>query len=318
MYFNNCPILRIPGNIYPIREHFLEDYITKLKYPFDNTMNHRRKNRSSDKDEDGMNFNQYLDELQFDLASQHKPIEVLKKLQAIGTDFGLEINCDLVVSVIEFICRISDSGTILIFLPGWSEIVKCTQLLRQRTLLASYLQILPLHSLLPLHNQQEIFDPPRHPTIRKVILATSIAETSITIDDVVYVIDTGRTKASDYDLETQGKCLLPTYVSRASLLQRKGRAGRTQPGECYRLFTRCHERLFFVDFSPAEMITSRLDNIYLQAKLLNIHDVKSFLQDALDPPSTEAIEHAEKFLYDIGGLSFPSNELTPTGRILAQ
>jgi ATP-dependent RNA helicase DHX36 len=168
------------------------------------------------------NFDHYISELEFDLASQHKSIDVLKKIQAIGTDFGLEINCDLVVSVIEYICRISSEGTILVFLPGWNEIVKCSHLLRQRTLLASYLHILPLHSLLPLHNQQEIFDPPSHPNIRKVILSTSIAETSITIDDVVYVIDTGRTKASDYDLETQGKCLLPSYISRANLLQRKG------------------------------------------------------------------------------------------------
>jgi HrpA-like RNA helicase len=66
------------------------------------------------------------------------------------------------------------------------------------------------------------------------------------------------------------------------------------------------------------MITSRLDNIYLQAKLLNITNVKTFLQDALDPPSVEAIEHAEKFLYDIGALISNTNELTPMGRILAQ
>jgi len=210
------------------------------------------------------------------------------------------------------------AGTILVFLPGWSDIVKCSQILRQRALLCSYIQILPLHSLLSLHNQQEIFNPPSHPSIRKVILSTSIAETSITIDDVVYVIDTGRTKASDYDLETQGKCLLPTNVSRANLLQRKGRAGRTQPGECYRLFTRCNQRLFFTDFPQSEMITSRLDNIYLQAKLLNITSVKTFLQDALDPPSIEAVEHAEKFLYDIGALNSVTNQLTPIGRILAQ
>src|SRR5689334_11262656 len=86
-YFNNCPILRIPGNIYPIKEYFLEDYITKLKYPYDNTMNHRRSNCSSDKNGDEMKFNNYLSELELDLASQHKPIDVLKKLQAIGTDF---------------------------------------------------------------------------------------------------------------------------------------------------------------------------------------------------------------------------------------
>ncbi len=66
------------------------------------------------------------------------------------------------------------------------------------------------------------------------------------------------------------------------------------------------------------MITSRLDNIYLQAKLLNINNVKTFLQDALDPPSIEAIEHAEKFLYDLGALTSDTNELTPIGRILAQ
>ncbi|CAF0793937.1 unnamed protein product [Adineta ricciae] len=312
-YFNNCPILHIPGNIYPINEYFLEDYITKLKYPFENANSYRRSNKEIDQ----VKFNEYINELEWDLVQQKKPIEVWKKIQAIGTDFSLEVNCDLVVSVIELICRISSQGTILVFLPGWNDIVKCTQLLRQRALLASYLHILPLHSLLPIHNQHEIFDLPPHPSLRKVILSTSIAETSITIDDVIYVVDTGRTKASDYDLETQGKCLLPTNVSRANLLQRKGRAGRTQPGECFRLFTRCNQRMSFIDFPLAEMITSRLDNIYLQAKLLNIKAVKTFLQDALDPPSAEAIEHAEQFLYDIGALISPTNELTPIGRILA-
>lgn len=97
-----------------------------------------------------------------------------------------------------------------------------------------------------------------------------------------------------------------------------GRAGRTQAGECYRLFTRCNERLSFADFPQVEMATSRLDNIYLQARLLNVNDVKVFLQDALDPPSIEAIEHAEKFLHDIGALSVETNQLTPIGTILAQ
>ena len=186
-----------------------------------------------------MDLKTYHTELEFDLARQEKPIEVLRRIQAIGTDLQSETNCDLVICVIELICRISQHGTgtrvkkktfsvvlfpgtILVFLPGWNDIAKCTQLLRQRSLLASYLHILPLHSLLPLHNQQEIFGPAPDRRLRKVILSTSIAETSITIDDVIYVIDTGRTKASDYDLETQGKCLLPTNVSRANLLQRKG------------------------------------------------------------------------------------------------
>ena len=110
----------------------------------------------------------------------------------------------------------------MVFLPGWNEIVKCTHLLRQENHLASYLHILPLHSLLPLHDQHNIFRPAPRSNMRKVILSTSIAETSITIDDVIYVIDTGRTKRSDYDIETQGKSLLPSNVSKANLLQRKG------------------------------------------------------------------------------------------------
>lgn len=117
-------------------------------------------------------------------------------------------------------------------------------------------------------------------------------------------------------------CKEKVYFSqKKSFLKSKsnlGRAGRTQPGECYRLFTRCNQRLFFEDFLQSEMVTSRLDNIYLQAKLLNISNVKTFLQDALDPPSAEAIEHAEKFLYDIGALTSATNQLTPIGRILAQ
>ncbi|CAF4287028.1 unnamed protein product [Rotaria sp. Silwood2] len=109
-YFNNCPILRIPGNMYPVKEHFLEDYITKLKYPYDNIINNRRSNRKFKDETDDTSFDHYISELQFDLVKQHKSIEVFQKIQAIGTDFGVEINCDLVVSVIEFLCRISSQG----------------------------------------------------------------------------------------------------------------------------------------------------------------------------------------------------------------
>lgn len=105
-YFNDCPILRIPGNLYPINEYFLEDYITKLKYPFENTYSNRRGNRDADQ----AKLNEYISELELDLAQQRKPIEVLKKIQAIGTDFGMEVNYDLVVSVIEWICRTSSQG----------------------------------------------------------------------------------------------------------------------------------------------------------------------------------------------------------------
>lgn len=102
--------------MYPVKEYFLEDYITKLKYPFDIRLNNRRLSRNLNTETTSTSFDDYVDELQLDLASQNKSIDVFKKIQAIGTDFGLEINCDLVVSVIEYICRISSKGIYVTYL----------------------------------------------------------------------------------------------------------------------------------------------------------------------------------------------------------
>lgn len=117
---------------------------------------------------------------------------------------------------------LTETGTILVFLPGWGEISECLKLLREESQFISSLRLLPLHSLLPLNDQHEIFKKPERENIRKVILSTSIAESSITVEDVVFVVDTGRTKGNDYDLVTQGKSLLPINVSKANLIQRKG------------------------------------------------------------------------------------------------
>lgn len=103
-YFNNCPIINIPGSLHPVREYYLEDYIDKLRYPYDRSF---RRNTFHSRDE---SLTRYLDELQFDLAHQSKPIEVWKSIQAIGTDFYPKINCRLVVCVIDYICRKSRSG----------------------------------------------------------------------------------------------------------------------------------------------------------------------------------------------------------------
>ena len=139
-----------------------------------------------------------------------------------------------------------DDGAILVFVPGWEQISKLSMLLDQKGEYAlRSAQILPLHSLMPTVNQKAIFAKPPM-GIRKVVIATNIAETSITIEDVVYVVDCGKIKISNFDVNNNISTLQPEWISVANLKQREGRAGRTQPGKCYHLLTRY--KIFIVIF----------------------------------------------------------------------
>mmetsp|Transcript_6160 Transcript_6160/g.15691 ORF Transcript_6160/g.15691 Transcript_6160/m.15691 type:complete len:277 (-) Transcript_6160:659-1489(-) len=125
-------------------------------------------------------------------------------------------------------------GAILVFLTGWDEITKLNDLCLADPVLGDHsrCRVLPLHGAMPTANQREIFErPPRG--IRKIVIATNIAETFITVDDVVYVVDTGKSKEKTYDAVNNLSCLLPTWVSKASAHQRRGRAGRVKAGVCY-------------------------------------------------------------------------------------
>ena len=134
------------------------------------------------------------------------------------------------------------AGAVLVFLTGWDDIVKVRDLCASDEILgdASRFLILPLHGQMPSAHQREIFDRPRRGA-RKVILATNIAETSITIDDVVYVVDCGKSKEKSYDALNDMACLLPAWISKASARQRRGRAGRVRPG-ARGLYTRARTR----------------------------------------------------------------------------
>ena len=134
---------------------------------------------------------------------------------------------------------------ILVFLPGWDDISKLFDTLRTHEVFGKKdkFLVLPLHGSMPTVNQRAIFErPPKG--VRKIVLATNIAETSITIDDVGFVIDCGKHKEKSYRAEQKVQCLLPTWVSKASATQRRGRAGRVRPGVCFHLFTQRRESLF--------------------------------------------------------------------------
>ncbi|CAI5968399.1 unnamed protein product [Closterium sp. NIES-64] len=168
----------------------------------------------------------------------------------------------------------------------------------------------------PLSNfpkQKLIFNPPPA-GVTKVILATNMAETSITINDVALVIDTGKAKETSYDAVNNVPCLLPQWVSKASVKQRRGRAGRVRPGVCFHLYPR---PLFAAlpDYGQPELLRAPLHSLCLQIKTLGLGNIGEFLGKAIQPPEPLAVDNAIELLEDVGALDKDEN-LTPLGRHL--
>lgn len=164
-------------------------------------------------------------------------------------------------------------------------------------------------------NQKEIFNRPPE-GVRKIVLSTNIAETSITIDDIVYVIDTGRIKIKNYNTETNTQTLLPEWVSLANASQRKGRAGRVQPGICYHLFSSAR-KLLLENYQKPEILRTRLEEVILMTKLLRLGKVEHFFESLIDKPSAAAVEVSLDLLKRLNALDDDEN-LTPLGYHLAK
>ena len=231
-----------------------------------------------------------------------------KAMSAALVASGMRINYDLILKTIEHIDSTlgNSDGGILIFLPGAFEIEQVLQKLRHRR----NFHALPLHASLPPKEQKRVF-PPAPKGLRKVIAATNVAETSITIPDIVAVIDTGRVKEMTFDPVTSLRRLDETWASQAACKQRRGRAGRVREGLCYKLYTRNVEMSMRERPDP-EMLRVPLEQLYLSVKSMGIKDVKSFLGSALTPPSSQAIDTATQLLNRVGALD--NGELTALGK----
>uniref|UniRef100_UPI00358DE818 ATP-dependent RNA helicase DHX30 n=1 Tax=Myxine glutinosa TaxID=7769 RepID=UPI00358DE818 len=219
-------------------------------------------------------------------------------------------NLDFISDVVIAVDRNGEPGGILCFLPGWQEICGVKERLQQAQ--HGHLLVLPVHSSLPKIDQQAIFQKPPQ-NVRKVVLATTIAETAITIDDIVHVIDTGCRKQHNYDPRCQVSSLDTEWVSRANVIQRRGRAGRCRPGFAYHLFSQ--NRLeALAEFEIPEILRTPLENLVLQAKVHVPHmRAGEFLSQALDRPSRRAVQEAVTNLQDLE--LFNDNEnLTALGR----
>ena len=216
-------------------------------------------------------------------------------------------------------------GDILVFLTGEQEIEQACEEIRlgaqDMGKDAPELVVYPLYSSLTPAQQRKIFQPAPGPKVvggkpgRKVVVSTNIAETSLTIDGIVYVIDPGFSKQKVYNPRIRVESLLVSPISRASARQRSGRAGRTRPGKCFRLYT---EQSFHNDLQETtypEILRSKMSNVVLTLKKLGIDDLVHF--DFMDPPAPETLMRALEVLNYLGALD-DEGDLTDLGRQMAE
>eukprot|EP00931_Biecheleriopsis_adriatica_P102600 TRINITY_DN77546_c0_g1_i1.p1 TRINITY_DN77546_c0_g1~~TRINITY_DN77546_c0_g1_i1.p1 ORF type:complete len:1170 (+),score=304.74 TRINITY_DN77546_c0_g1_i1:115-3510(+) len=211
------------------------------------------------------------------------------------------------------------SGDVLVFLTGQEEIDTACQILHERmqkleAMSPPPLIILPVYSALPSEMQTMIFEPPP-PGCRKCIVATNIAEASLTIDGIFFVVDPGMSKVKMYNAKTGMDSLLITPISQANARQRSGRAGRTGPGKCYRLYTELAYRNEMLPTAVPEIQRTNLANTVLLLKAMGVNDMLAF--DFMDSPPVETMINAMESLWTLGSLD-DEGMLTNLGRKMAE
>ena len=285
-YFEgNVALVEIEGRTYPVQDHYLDDVIRMTGFQAGRTSNRRTDDTEDDPD---------------------------PSLSGTIQNLGMQINYDLIRATVEAIDM--DLGTvieggILIFLPGTQEINRTLNALRD----LSDIYALPLHASLTPAEQKRVF-PPAPRGKRKVIAATNVAETSITIEDIVAVIDLGKVKETSFDPSNNMVKLQEVWASRAACKQRRGRAGRVRDGECYKLYTRNAEAKMAERPEP-EIRRVPLEQLCLSVRAMGITGIPSFLASALTPPESSAVEGAIGLLQRMGALD--GDHLTSLGRHLS-
>ncbi|KAK8085014.1 putative ECM16- DEAH-box RNA helicase [Apiospora hydei] len=176
------------------------------------------------------------------------------------------------------------------------------------------MHILPLYSLLPTKEQMKVFDPPPEGS-RQIILATNVAETSLTIPGIQYVFDCGRSKERRFDKDNGVQSYEISWVSKASANQRAGRAGRTGPGHCYRLFSSAVYERDFREFADPELLRMPIEGVVLQLKAMRLQHVVNFPFPT--PPERQSLAKAEKLLKYLSAVT-PEGQATDIGATMAR
>ena len=328
-YFGGCELLHIPGFTHHVEEYYLEDVLEKTGFIFKSPRSqHCNTEAASDFENE---IGSYIEEMR---AEKKYPQRVITQIANPMSEYE---NMSLVLEVIVQICRVSwcrdmfmsscltvfsrclqeaEPGAILIFLTGFNEISSLMQNIRFcRDLDRRKYLLLPLHSQMETVEQKKIFETPPN-GIRKIILSTNIAETSITIDDVVFVVDCGRIKMSNINVETNLQSLSSQWITVANSVQRKGRAGRVKPGVCYHLFSKWRARSL-EPYPKPEILRTRLEDVILTIKMLQLGKAEEFLNLVMDKPDSKVVKTSIELLKRLNALDEREN-LTPLGYHLAK
>ncbi|GAO15785.1 uncharacterized protein UV8b_03095 [Ustilaginoidea virens] len=273
--------VEIAGRTFPVEEYYLDDVIRMTGF-------------DAGKPEAGFTTDEAMGKIIQKLGHRINYNLIVEAVKAIDYELSYEKKC----------------GGILIFLPGVGEINHACNQLRS----IHCLHVLPLHASLETREQKRVFSGP--PTgKRKVVVATNVAETSITIDDIVVVIDSGKVKETSLDPQSSMRKLEEAWASRAACKQRRGRAGRVQEGKCFKLYTQKLEQQQMAERPEPEIRRVPLEQLCLSVRAMGMRDVAGFLGRSPTPPEAQAIEGAMKLLGRMGALD--GDELTAMGQQLA-
>uniref|UniRef100_A0A8C7VYC1 ATP-dependent RNA helicase DHX29 n=1 Tax=Oncorhynchus mykiss TaxID=8022 RepID=A0A8C7VYC1_ONCMY len=331
-YFNRCPIVNIPGRTFPVEVFHLEDIVEETGYVLEKDSEYSQK-ILEEEEEVNINFTQKGGK-----SMQHQ--EFIVKDTGSGWDLGPDldhfssrtrhalqymnpnkINMELVLDLLDYLDKSPQfavvDGAVLVFLPGLAHIQQLYDLLStdKRFRGKDRYKLVALHSTLSSKDQAAAFTVP--PTgVRKIVLSTNIAETGVTIPDVVFVIDTGKTKENKYHESSQMSSLVETFVSKASALQRQGRAGRVRDGFCFRLYPKFRFQAF-MDYSIPEILRVPLEELCLHIMKCEYGSPEEFLCRALDAPQPQSVSNAVCLLRRIGACIPEGHALTPLGHHLA-
>ncbi|XP_073070244.1 putative ATP-dependent RNA helicase DHX57 isoform X2 [Manis javanica] len=311
-YFNSCPVITIPGRTFPVDQFFLEDAIAVTRYVLQDGSPYMRSMKQMSKEKLKARRNRTaFEEVEEDLRLS---------LHLQDQDSVKDAVPDQQLDFKQLLARYK--GAILVFLPGLAEIKMLYEQLQSNSLFnnrrSNRCVVHPLHSSLASEEQQAVFVKP--PVgVTKIIISTNIAETSITIDDVVYVIDSGKMKEKRYDASKGMESLEDTFVSQANALQRKGRAGRVASGVCFHLFTSHHFHHQLLKQQLPEIQRVPLEQLCLRIKILEMfspHNLQSVFSRLIEPPHTDSLRASKIRLRDLGALTL-DEKLTPLGYHLA-
>lgn len=330
----DCPALSVPGRTFPVRENHLTNILETFKQQYTNRdlqlLQLDPATRDYLKVEDAFKeANASLTTNNDEAQTEEEVVIDWKHERTINSEGTATVSNGqddalvpyaLTAMTIAHIAKSSRDGAILVFLPGLDEIVKVNELLRNGQMLdidfkdESKFKLYMLHSSIST-GQTEVFDALPE-GCRKIILATNIAETSITIPDVQYVVDTGKLRQKEYDQVrriTQLKC---TWISKSNSKQRAGRAGRVQNGNYYALFSKERYNSMRAIGLP-EMLRADLQEICLDIKAQAFKSpIRDFLAEAIEPPSPKAVDASVMNLQALEALT-DTEQITPLGRLLA-